>query len=174
MALAYVARFATTQGKLRAYLQRKVQERGWSEDADCGVSPAAPVIEALVEKFREAGYVDDVAWARMKSGSLSRRGYGARRVAQALRHAGVDAQGCEEAAPGRSVQAEAAVALARRRRFGPFSREVPDRPLLEKQLAAMLRAGHGQTTARHVLEAQDEAALDEWVEVLREEDREGI
>ena len=34
MALAYVARFATSRGKLVRYLDRKVRERGWAGTAD--------------------------------------------------------------------------------------------------------------------------------------------
>ena len=30
LAVAYVARFATSAGKLKAYLQRKLRERGWA------------------------------------------------------------------------------------------------------------------------------------------------
>ena len=42
-------------------------------------------------RFVEAGYIDDAAWARMKAGSLLRRGYGERRVSQALHAAGIEA-----------------------------------------------------------------------------------
>ncbi|WP_211295199.1 regulatory protein RecX, partial [Novosphingobium guangzhouense] len=93
LALAYVARFATTQAKLRAYLQRKLRERGWSEDG-------APDLNALVERYAQKGYVDDASWARMKAGSLLRRGYGARRVGEALGQAGVDESLRAETRPG--------------------------------------------------------------------------
>ncbi|WP_226638367.1 regulatory protein RecX [Novosphingobium profundi] len=157
MALAYVARFATTQAKLRAYLVRKVRERGWEgEDA--------PPLDALVDRYAQAGYVDDETWARMKAGSLLRRGYGARRVREALNQAGVDEDVREDMAPGEAQQREAALALARRRRLGPFSRlEEMDRPTREKHIAALLRAGHGLEVARRIIEASDERAAEEWV-----------
>ena len=62
LALAYVARFATSGGKLEQYLIRKVRERGWEADR-----PADP--RAIVERFVELGYLDDEAYARAKSGS---------------------------------------------------------------------------------------------------------
>ena len=81
LALAYVARFATTRGKLEGYLARKLRERGWD-------SETAPAVAQLAERFEQAGYIDDTAYARAKTGSLLRRGYGMRRVTQALGAAG--------------------------------------------------------------------------------------
>lgn len=162
MALAYVSRFATTQAKLRSYLQRKVRERGWA-----GEDP--PALEALVERYAERGYVDDESWARMKAGSLLRRGYGARRVNEALGHAGVDEDLRGEMVPDEFQQREAALAFARRRRFGPFAREEADRAVREKHLAAMLRAGHRMDIARRILEADAPEAAQEWVEEARED-----
>src|ERR1700741_413675 len=82
LALTYVARFATSRAKLAAYLQRKLRERGWEGDCE-------PPLAALLDRFEAAGYVDDAAFARARSGSLLRRGYGSRRVNQALGAAGI-------------------------------------------------------------------------------------
>lgn len=157
MGLAYVARFATTQGKLRAYLQRKLAERGWDGEG-------APAIEALVGRYVELGYIDDAAWARMKAGSLLRRGYGARRVGEALGHAGVDEDLRAEVRPAEAEEFRAALVLARRRRFGPFSLEPLDRPRRDKQVAAMLRAGHPLDIVRRIVESGDADALEAWAE----------
>jgi len=157
LALSYVARFATTRAKLEAYLVRKLRERGWEGDDP-------PDAAALANRFAEAGYVDDAVYARMKSESLLRRGYGARRVGEALRAAGVEETVREDVAPALSEARQAAFALARRRRFGPWGQRPPDRPLRDKQVAAMLRAGHTLDNARQIVEASDVAALEEWVE----------
>jgi regulatory protein len=171
MALAYVARFATSAAKLEAYLKRKLRERGWSgEDAAEGLA----VAEALVERFVAAGYVDDESFARAKAGSLLRRGFGGRRIAQTLGHDGIDEGLRAQVAPDEAEARSAAVALARKRRFGPFAREgagapaVGDPKLREKQMAAMLRAGHGMDVARYVLAASDPDALEEWVDEARD------
>ena len=177
LALAYVARFATTQGKLRDYLQRKLRERGWEDDV-------APAIEGLVARFAASGYVDDAAWAQMKAGSLTRRGYGARRIGEALRNAGIAAEVRKLAAPGQAEDREAAAVFARRRRFGPWSRPsndeytaAPDGEVDEgrlksqdKQLAAMLRAGHSMDNARFVLNAPSPGEVEEWVGAARMDD----
>lgn len=157
MALAYVARFATSKGRLTAYLSRKLRERGWAEDAGPVPDPAA-----VAERFALSGYVDDEAYARMKSGGLQRRGYGGRRIAQALHAAGIDGQIRGQALPSRQEERRAALLLARKRRFGPWAAEAPDRATREKQIAAMLRAGHALDIARNIVDAGSEEAAEEW------------
>lgn len=163
LALAYVARFATTATRLERYLARKLRERGWDGDAE-------PDTVALVERLCELGYIDDAAWAGAKSNDLLRRGFGRRRIGQALGEAGVAESIRQDLAPGLAAQRRAACELARRKRFGPFDRGAPDPARREKQLAAMIRAGHGFDMARGVLDAPDETALEQWVLEAEEEE----
>lgn len=170
MALAYVARFATSAGRLAAYCRRKLRERGY-EGQDEDAPP--PDIEALVARFVAKGFVDDAGFARAKAGGLLRRGYGARRVGEALRADGIAEPLRVEVAPGEAERREAATAYARRRRFGPFARErltADDRAARQKQLAALMRAGHDSGHARYVLAAASPGELDSWVEDAREEE----
>lgn len=155
LALAYVARFATSAAKVEGYLVRKLRERGWE-----GERPADPA--AIVARFVELGYIDDAAWARAKGGGLLRRGYGARRVDQVLGQAGIEETIRAEVRPEEAAARAAALALASRRRFGPWGAAPPDRPAREKQIAAMLRAGHGFDAARAVVDAPSVAAAEEW------------
>lgn len=155
MALAYVARFATTAAKLEDYLRRKLRERGWEGDAPADTA-------GLAARFVELGYVDDAAYARMKQGSLLRRGYGPRRVAQALTAAGVTEDVRHALGRRQADERRAALALARKRRFGPFGAERPDRAAQEKQIAAMLRAGHALDSARELVKAETVAAAEDW------------
>lgn len=156
LALAYVARFATSAGKLSAYLARKVRERGWEDERE-------PDIAALAEKMVRAGYVDDAVYARAKGSGLLRRGYGARRIDQALRAAGIGEEEREAASGSERARREAALAMARKRGFGPFDRNPPDPIRREKQIAAMLRAGHPLDSARALVDATSIAAAEEWV-----------
>lgn len=158
LALAYVARFATSAAKLEQYLNRKLRERGWEGE---GEPPVAP----LVDRFVGAGYVDDAAFARAKSSSLLRRGYGQRRIAQALGAAGIGEAEREAARASQTDQRRAALAMAKKRRFGPFGPDLPDRERREKQLAAMLRAGHPLDFARLLVSAQDADTVEEWAEL---------
>ena len=141
LALRYVERFATTRGRLAAYLSRKVRERGWDGDA--------VDTRAVAERMATLGYVDDRAFADARGQALARRGLGARRVAADWR------------APASSSPIPAALAFARRKRIGPYGTGDPDRAARQRQLAAMLRAGHGLDLARRVVALAPGAELPE-------------
>lgn len=157
LALAYLARFATSAAKLEAYLRRKLRERGWAGEGE-------PPITALVERCVAAGYVDDAVYARSKASSLRRRGYGARRVDQSLSAAGIAADLRDDVRGTVAEERRAALALARKRRLGPFGQPLVDRQLREKQIAVLLRAGHRLDIARQVVEAGDADGLAAWAE----------
>lgn len=146
LALAYVGRFATSRSKLAFYLARKLRERGWDGDRPADV-------EGIVERLAGLGYVDDSAYALAKSRSLTARGYGIRRVGDALRAAGIDEQDSEEARELASSEAvESALRFARKRRIGPFSEMDMDRDRRERALSAMVRAGHDFGLSRAIVE----------------------
>ena len=161
LALAYVARFASSAAKVEQYLLRKLRERGWEGDS-------APDPRAIVDRFAELGYIDDEAWARAKGTSLLRRGYGVRRVDQTLSAAGIDAPLREEVRADEREQRRAAIAYGMRRRLGPWSKEKPDRAAREKQIAAMLRAGHGFAFACAVVDAASVADAESWADEVEE------
>lgn len=152
-ALRYVERYATTREKLRQYLKGKLYERGWS-------GPGEAPIDAMVERFAELGYVDDRSYAENKAKSLERRGYGLRRVDQALMAAGIEAELRDEVRDEVDAK-EAAVAYARRKRIGPFAAEKPSPELRQKQFAAMVRAGHSFELVKTILGAEGEDELDQ-------------
>jgi regulatory protein len=154
-ALRYVARYATTRAKLTAYLAGKVEERGWA-------GASSPPIEALAGKMVALGYVDDRAFARARAAALGRRGYGARRIDAALRAAGVEGEGLDEAQGIADEQAwESALRLARRKRIGPFAPAPPDRAARERAFATLVRAGHPAAIARRLANSRPGEIPDE-------------
>lgn len=158
LALRYVERYATTRGKLRDYLTRKLRERGWD-----GETPADAA--GLAERLAELGYIDDRGFAESRAAAMGRRGLGARRVAGAFREAGIVAEDAEAVQPAIDARAGiTALAFARRRRIGPYASVTADRPAREKALGAMLRAGHRYDLARRIVDlpaAELEALEDE-------------
>lgn len=175
LALSYVARFATTGAKLEGYLARKLRERGVAEDEDGRLH--TPDVAALVTQLIELGYVDDEAYARSKTRDLTARGYGARRVEQALWAAGVNENTREETAPGEAAIRRAAIMLAKKRRFGPYGAPPEEDEQSEvshkrrqKQVAAMLRAGHSFDHIAFILDAAGEADIEEWLIEAEEEE----
>ncbi|MET3825662.1 regulatory protein [Sphingomonas sp. PvP055] len=144
IALRYVERFSTTRAKLAAYLVRKVRERGWEGPER---DPAG-----IAEKFAELGYINDRAFGEARAVAMARRGLGQRRVAGVLRQSGLNEDDTAAIVPGVEERAvETALAFAKRRRFGPFALQQADAPLREKQIAAMIRGGHGFTIARKIV-----------------------
>jgi regulatory protein len=168
LALHYAARFASTGARLEAYLLRKIRERGLAEDADGRTID--PDLPALVARLAELGYVDDEAYARMRARDLALRGYGARRVEESLRHAGVAEPLRTAHSPGEAASRRAAVLMAQKRRLGPFGAAAEDdaEPLArnkarEKAIAAMLRAGHHYEHVKAILSAARVEDVEEWL-----------
>ncbi|MEM6907766.1 MAG: RecX family transcriptional regulator [Pseudomonadota bacterium] len=173
LALSYAARYATTGAKLEAYLRRKLRERGAVEDDD-GRTVELDVT-GLVTRLIELGYVDDDAYARMRSRDLTARGYGPRRVEQALWAAGIKEQVREDHALSEAASRRAAIVLAKKRRFGPFGDpRAPDddhnelKPTLDqatrdKQIAAMIRAGHDFEHVRFIMDASHLQEVADWL-----------
>lgn len=175
LALHYAARFATTGARLEAYLARKLKERGIAEDAD-GRTLAID-IPALVGRLVELGYVDDDAYARMRARDLGARGYGGRRVEQALRHAGVDESVRQAHAPGEAASRTSAALMAQKKRLGPWAQQrdrsedpLARRKLHEKAVAAMLRAGHQYDHVRFILAAPRTEDVEQWLDEANNED----
>lgn len=156
LSLSYLAKFATSSAKFEAYLRRKLRERGWEGEGE-------PDLDSLVRKYIALGYIDDAQYAAARSRSLQSRGFGGRRIAQDLFHAGIDDAIQEDVRPTRIQQREAAVRLARKRRFGPFYRQEIDDGRAQKQIGALLRAGHALDDARFVVAARSENELEAWL-----------
>ncbi|MBA3678057.1 MAG: RecX family transcriptional regulator [Sphingosinicella sp.] len=148
LALFYAGRYATTRAKLRSYLTRKVRERGWEGG---GQVP----IESLVERFTELGYVNDRAFATAKGASLQRKGFGERRLDQALYAAGIESGDAVEAKESAQAGAfDAALRFAQRKRIGPYATSEPDRAVRARAFAAMIRAGHSTDLARKMVNSR--------------------
>ena len=155
LALRYVGKYATSEAKLRRYLGRKLFERGWAGEI-------SPPTDEIVGQMAERGYVDDRLFAEARARGLGSKGFGARRVSADLGAAGIGRDLAAEVSSTTTDPMTAAIAFAKRRRFGPFGREPgaadPDRS--RKQFAAMMRAGHAVDVTRKVLGAADSEAFD--------------
>lgn len=142
LALAYVARYATTTHKLTAYLRRKVR--------DAEASDLQDAIPDIVSRIAAAGFVDDALYARQKTDALARRGYGPARVRASLSDAGIAADTIE-ANTEEMDEIEAAREFARKRRLKQTMGSPPDAKAMQRAIAAMYRAGHRYSVTKHVL-----------------------
>ena len=163
----YLERYPSTAEGLRRVLNRRVRKAEMAE---------APIMEnvqqaiaAIVAKFVDAGVIDDKAFAQTKARALHRRGTSGKLTRQKLRMAGVDGDTLDQAMAGldqeldtdpRQREWQAALALARRRRLGPF-RQKDRKEHRNRDLAAMARGGFEYALAKKVIDAADPDSLDE-------------
>ena len=155
-ALGYLGRYASSAENLRRVLMRRVRRH-----APEAVQPARPLIEAIVTRYREAGLLDDDAYAAARATSLHRRGDSLTAIRARLMAKGVAGEAVAGAVGslqelGPDPDLAAACAFARRRRLGPFRRTAGDRA---RELAVFARAGFGRRAAEAVLACADEAAV---------------
>jgi regulatory protein len=153
-ALAYLERFESSAETLRRVLRRRVERavrEGVGERAE-----GLALVEATVAKMVRLGLVDDRRFAENKVASLHRAGRSARAIRLRLASKGIDAALVDAAVARRSDDAEhaeleAALALARRRRLGPFRPAAERDAARAKDLAALGRAGFSYALARRVV-----------------------
>ncbi|HTR87326.1 MAG TPA: RecX family transcriptional regulator [Reyranella sp.] len=163
----YLERYPSTAEGLRRVLQRRVRK---AEMADAPVMEnVEQAIAEIVAKFVAAGMIDDKAFAQTKARSLHRRGTSTRLMRQKLSMTGVDANTLDAAMAGldqelhtdpKQREWQAAVALARRRRLGPF-RLKERKEHRDKDLAAMARGGFAYDLAKKIVDAKDVEALED-------------
>ena len=155
LAMAYVGRYATSRARLTTYLNRKLYERGWTENEQ------AADIETLVADFDRLGFVDDVAFAAARARTLTARGMGLRRVSQELSLKGIsEADGADARDHAQENRWHSADRFARRKRIGPYATEMAPPEVQQKQLQAFLRAGHDFDVARIFTRAEPGAHID--------------
>ena len=74
----------------------------------------------------------------------------------------VDREEVDIPPPSEAETRAAALSFARKRRLGPFASEPPDQRTREKQLAALVRAGHDFDAARALVDAANVEEAETW------------
>ena len=163
-ALHYLERFATSSAQLRRVLLRKVDRSvaHWGGER----AEHLACVEAVIARLAGLGYVDDAAYAEMKTRALFRQGKGMRAIRATLAAKGVGGDTAEQAVEALAEEhpepdLAAAVTLARKRRLGPFRPPGQRAENRAKDMAALGRAGFDFDTARRVVDADSAEALEE-------------
>ncbi len=163
-ALAHLARYGTTKAGLIRVLDRRV-DRWVRATAEIEGNVEPEVIAGCKRAAREvaarlvaSGVIDDAAFAESRARSLSRAGRSRRAVAAHLGSRGVDAEIVQQALPSDpDTELAACLALARRRRIGPFRR--PDaEPNIIREMGMIARAGFGHEVASKAMDMDVEEA----------------
>lgn len=172
VALAYLARFAASEAGLRRVLMRRVDRaaRAGTVEAEAAAEAGRASVEALIERYRRSGLVDDRIFAEARAASLHRQGASKRAIRAKLAQKGIAADLVEAAItaladvafePGDGgVDLAAAVNYARRRRIGPFGHPARRAVRRDRDLAALGRQGFAYDIARRVVDAPDAQAAE--------------
>jgi len=157
-ALNHLARFAATEASMTRVLATKLDrwarlyagEDAEPEEAAAEARRAKKAIPGVIARLKEAGVLNDSAFAASRAKRLTREGKSRRATMAHLAAKGVKGVALPED-PERELAA--ACAYLRRRRAGPFG-DAPE----QKILAAMARGGFAQEVARRALRLDREAA----------------
>lgn len=158
-ALHYLERFASSTGNLRRVLMRKVAASAQEHGTDA--AEAAGWVEALIERYVRSGILNDDTYARMRAETLHRRGTSSRAIREKLAIKGIKRDDTDRVLTELAEDHEAnldltaALALARRRRLGPYRLPEQRAAHRDKDLASLGRAGFSYAIARQVIDAED-------------------
>ena len=177
-AMHYLERFASSSRNLRRVLMRKVDRSlaHWGGERET----CSAQVDAVIAKLAGLGYLNDAAYAEMKTRALHRQGKGSRTIRATLAAKGIDTATFEKPiSAAKGIDAEmaatalvslaeeveepdlaAAIKLAKKRRLGPF-RPGAREEFRNKDLATLARAGFDFDTARRVIEAESAEALED-------------
>ncbi|MCA0199476.1 MAG: RecX family transcriptional regulator [Proteobacteria bacterium] len=156
----YIERFATTSAHLRRVLSRRAERARRVHGGEAAEMNGW--IEEVVARLVRLGLVNDARYAADRAASLRRLGRGPGRIRALLAAKGVPRAMIEnvlketaETDDGEDASLNAAVAYAKRRRFGAYGKAPADKEerakKQKKELAALGRAGFAYAIARKAL-----------------------
>lgn len=169
VAAYYLARYASSSVNLKRVLMRRAGRSCAYHEMP--LEEAEEMIDALVEKYCQAGFLDDKNYALNLARSLRGKGKSARLILRKMYEKGVDAELAQNALKAadetlletaetvEDAEDVAAWRFARRRRLGPFRGASERADYREKDLGSLARAGFSYDTARSILD-QDEVPED--------------
>jgi regulatory protein len=149
-ALHYLERYASSSENLRRVLVRKVERRCRERGEEA--AEVMPLVDEVIRRAVSGGYVDDRVYAEGRVAALRRRGGSARGIAMKLAAKGLDRELIATALDAHDTDdATAALALARRKRIGPF-RAKARAEHRDRDLGALARGGFSFDVARRVID----------------------
>ncbi|HEY9080668.1 regulatory protein RecX [Magnetovibrio sp.] len=165
IALHYLERYASSAANLKRVLERRVFKASLFHD-DLDVDAARGWIDALIQRYLDAGLLNDLNYAETRARSLMARGTAARVIRIKLMEKGVDGETIDRALEALvdehpEPELAAAIKLARRRRLGPYGDPATRADKKDRDLAAMARAGFSYDMARRVIDCDDKDELED-------------
>lgn len=142
VALGYLMRHPGTVARVRAMLSRRIEK----EEAD----PA--LADVVIEKLVRIGVLDDARVAASRVRALRRRGKSERAIRAAMARLGIDRAIADEALrSSEGDDLEAARALVKKKKLGPFRAPEDRARERDRDLARLGRAGFSYEIAARAL-----------------------
>lgn len=116
----------------------------------CAYSEA--VIDRVISRMNEAGYIDDADFASQWAASRTGKGLGTRRIVMELRQKGVDAEQIEQAL-GQIDEKERMESALRAAQKAARGRELSSPADRQKVFAALMRRGYDSSSAKKAIAA---------------------
>lgn len=173
VAAYYLARYASSSVNLKRVLMRRAQRSCTHHDMP--LEDAEKMIDELVEKYCQAGFLDDENYARNLARTLRAKGKSARLILRKMYEKGIEAELAQQALSSadeallehedttEDAEEIAAWRFARRRRLGPFRAATERAASREKDMGSLARAGFSYGIARQIL---DQEEVPEEIEAL--------
>jgi regulatory protein len=157
----YLERFSASVSQFRKVMERKIA-LSCREHPDQNREDCLTLLDAIVTKFENLGYLNDKLYAQMLVNSLNGKGLSLTRIGITLRQKGVPPDLIEEMMPERSHDDDKLAALrwAKKKRLGAFATRERENEK-QKGLASLARAGFDYD-------------ISNWVMTLTREDAEEI
>lgn len=156
VALHYLRKHSASRKGLVQLLERKVRLQG-----DVPLTEARVMIDQVVARMEQDGYLDDARMAESRTASLQRQGKSSRVIEMTLRAKGIDpALAKKSALSTPEIEFESALRLVKKKRLGVD----PERK--QKDFAVLMRAGFSTDMARRALAAAIEPESDDAGEVI--------
>lgn len=160
----YLQRFAASTRHFRQVMQRKI-DLSCRDHPDQNKESCYALLDELVTKFQNLGYLNDDDYARALLYSLSQRGYSAKRIMLTMGQKGLPKDVIDQHLPDdfKTNDLSRAVRFAKKKKIGPFSPHPEEN--LQRALGAFARAGFEYELSRRVLDM----SLDDAMEILEQE-----
>ncbi|MDY0030114.1 MAG: regulatory protein RecX [Pseudobdellovibrionaceae bacterium] len=153
----YLQRFTASTSRFRLVMKRKI-DLSCRDHPEQNKEQCYDMLDQLVSKFQELGYLNDSSYSKGLHYSLSQRGYSRQKIRFHMMSKGLSEDMITEAMGDTDQASEIIQGLryAKRKKIGPFAIQEQD---LQKSLASLARNGFRYDISTKILEMNQEEAL---------------
>ena len=156
----YLERFSASISQFKQVMGRKI-DKSCKDHPDQNKADCISLLDEVIIKFVDLGYLNDDRYARTLLASLQQKGLSRTRILGTLRIKGINADLVQEIMPEESSDQERQAALrwAKKKRLGPFILRQRENDM-QRGLSSLARAGFGYEIATWVMSLTADDAHD--------------